>query len=107
MHWESQPSEILGGPGDQRIYRLILRKPKSDLPLLIAAGSDTSSGTLDAALWYSFDGQTVTKQTSVETPLGGEGDQEILSLFRRPTGILAVGYDSRSEEQLAAIWYGE
>jgi hypothetical protein len=107
-NWVPLPSDSLGGPGDQTIDRLILPKPDADhLPLFIAAGSDTSSGTMDAALWYSSDGQTVKKQTSVGTRLGGEGDQEILSLTRLSPGILAVGYDSRSGDQLAAIWYGQ
>lgn len=106
VDWVPQPSDILGGPGDQRIDRLLLPKPGRGLPLFIAAGSDTSSGTMDAALWYSVDGNTVKKQTSVGTRLGGDGDQRILSLFGQPPGILAVGYDSRSEQQLAAIWFG-
>ena len=106
MHWEPLPSDLLGGPGDQWIDRLISPKPETGLPMFVAAGADESSETRDAALWY-FDDDEFQKQTSIGISLGGEGDQQILSLFGRPTGILAVGYDSRSEEQLAAIWFGE
>ena len=75
--------------------------------MFIAGGSDTSGGTMDAALWYFDDADLMQKQTSDGTPLGGPGEQEILSLLRQPRGaILAVGRDSRSEEQLAAIWFG-
>jgi hypothetical protein len=106
VDWMRQPSDILGGPGDQRIDRLLMPKAERGLPMFIAAGSDTSSDTMDAALWYSFDGRTVKKQRSVGTRLGGEGNQEVLSLIGQPGGILAVGYDGRSGEQLAAIWFG-
>jgi hypothetical protein len=106
-HWERLVSDVLGGPKDQKIQRLMSPSAGSGLPMFIAGGSDASRGTLDAALWYFDDGELMQKQRSVGTPLGGEGDQEILSLLRQPGGILAVGRDSGSGDQLAAIWYGE
>ena len=106
VHWERQESDLLGGPGDQKIDRVISPASSTGLPMFVAAGSDTSRGTMDAALWYFDDGQTLKKQTSTGTPLGGEGHQEIFALVVRPPGIWAFGYDSRSGDQLAAIWYG-
>ena len=103
--WERFDSDVLGGPGDQEIQRILSPPAESGLPMIIAGGSDESSGTIDAALWY-FDEEEVRKQTSVGTSLGGEGAQRILSLLREPGGIIAVGYDRRSEEQVAAIWFG-
>lgn len=103
--WERFDSDVLGGPGDQEIQRILSPPAESGLPMIIAGGSDESSGTIDAALWY-FDEDEVRKQTSVGTSLGGEGAQRILSLLREPGGIIAVGYDRRSEEQVAAIWFG-
>ena len=103
MDWQRLESEMLGGPGDQKMTRLLSPPDGS----FIAGGSDTSGESMDAALWY-FDGaDLMQKQTSNGTPLGGPGEQEILSLLRQPGGsILAVGRDTRSEEPLAAIWYG-
>jgi hypothetical protein len=107
VHWERQESYLLGGPGDQKIERVISPAAPTGLPMFVAGGSDTSSGTMDAAMWYFDDDQLLKKQTSIGTPLGGGGDQEILALLVRPPGIWAFGYDSRSGPQLAAIWFGE
>ena len=107
VHWATTGERLLGGPGDQKIDRVISPASSTGLPMFVAGGSDTSSGTMDAAMWYFDDGQFLKKQTSVGTPLGGEGDQEILALLVRPPGIWAFGYDSRSGDQLAAIWFGE
>lgn len=105
--WERLASDVLGGPRDQRIQRLLSPTAESGLPMFIAGGSDGSSGKMDAALWYLDEDEILRKQTSLGTPLGGPGDQEILSLIGQgPGAIIAVGYDSRSKEQLAAIWSG-
>jgi hypothetical protein len=104
--WERQGSDLLGGPGDQMIHRLVSPSAETGLPTFIAAGSDTSSGTMDAALWY-FDEDEFLKQTSIGTDLGGDGDQGILALLVQPSGIIAVGYDSSSGGRMAAIWRGE
>ena len=106
VDWQRLESEILGGPGDQKITRLL--SPAGRASVFIAGGSDTSSENR----WMRPCGTSTTptscrSRRATEQPLGGPGEQEILSLLRQSGGsILAVGRDSRSDEQLAAIWYG-
>jgi hypothetical protein len=96
---------VFGGPGDQLINRVISPE-KPGLPCFIAGGYDEFERNRDAALWYSNDGSDWLKQRSIESTLGGPGEQEIFALHPLPPDLLAVGVDEGSGMQRAAIWKG-
>ncbi len=68
VDWQRLESEILGGPGDQKITRLLSPEAATGLPMFIAGGSDGSGETMDAALWYFDDADLMQKQTSAGHP---------------------------------------
>ena len=72
--------DALGGPGDQRING-ISPAPGGGF---IVVGSDTSSGSEDAAVWRSPDGSTWTKVSS--DALGGPGKQSMNRVSETPSG---------------------
>ncbi|HXJ62342.1 MAG TPA: hypothetical protein VNN79_01180 [Actinomycetota bacterium] len=92
--------DSLGGPGDQQVNGI------SPLPGggFIVVGSDTSSGSQDAAVWRSADGDTWTKVSS--DALGGPGKQSMNRVSETPLGLLGVGSTTNSADgtQDGAIW---
>jgi hypothetical protein len=93
----------LGGPGEQQINGISPIKGGG----FVAVGSDTSSGSEDAAVWLSPDSDSWTKVTG-DDDLGGPGRQSMhrVSGTGTPAGILAVGSTTNSEDgtQDGAIW---
>ncbi len=71
---------------------------------MTGAGSTTSVGENDAAIWHTTDGRTWTLVTG-QSELGGEGDQQINGISPLPGGgFIVVGSDTSSGSQDAAVW---
>src|SRR3954470_3460132 len=94
--------DALGGPGEQQINGLSPLKGAG----FIVVGSDTSSGSEDAAVWLSPDGNTWNKVPSA--PLGGPGKQSMNRVSSTSTnvGLLGVGSTTDTDDgtQDGAIW---
>lgn len=89
--------KVLGGPGDQVVYG-IQRFGEG----YVAAGSDSTGGDLDAAVWISTDGISWKR---VASPIfDSPGDQQIYRIARASSGLVALGYDSSSRDRDAAMW---
>jgi hypothetical protein len=72
--------------------------------VMTGAGSTTSVGENDAAIWHSTDGRTWTLVTG-QSELGGEGDQQINGISPlKGGGFIVVGSDTSSGSQDAAVW---
>jgi hypothetical protein len=72
--------------------------------VMTGAGSTTSVGENDAAIWHSTDGRTWTLVTG-QSELGGEGDQQINGISPlKSAGFIVVGSDTSSGSQDAAVW---
>ncbi len=72
------------------------------VPKLITAGFSGTTAALDAAIWTSQTGKTWTR----EAVFSGPGNQEILSLARTQTGVIAVGEATSKQGSDAAVWVG-
>ncbi|MDQ3659873.1 MAG: adenylate/guanylate cyclase domain-containing protein [Actinomycetota bacterium] len=90
----------LGGPGNQRINRLL-----SSQEGVIAVGEDASSGRPDAAVWTSENG-TVWSRRAREA-LAEPGGQGMLGVTAGGPGFVAVGYRGNGETLDAAVWTSE
>jgi hypothetical protein len=92
----------LEGDGDQQINGISPIKGDG----FITVGSDTSSGSEDAAVWTSPNSQDWTKVE--DSDLGGPGKQSMnrVSQTGTPVGVLAVGSTTNTEDgtQDGAIW---
>jgi Protein kinase domain len=102
-HWTEITGGALGGAGDQVISR-VYPTGSSDarLPALVAGGFEVKGGDHNAALWYSDDGRTWTRETRTAGPLGGSGDQEVDSIVAvgGTFPLIAVGRDGSQ----AGLW---
>jgi Caspase domain len=72
------------------------------VPKLITAGFSGTTGASDAAVWTSQTGKTWTR----EAVFSGPGNQEIRSLARTQTGVMAVGEATSKQGSDAAVWVG-
>jgi len=94
--------DSLGGPGEQQINGISPIKGGG----LIVVGSDTSSGSEDAAVWLSPDSNQWNKVSS--SALGGPGKQSMNRVAATGTdvGILGVGSTTNTDDgtQDGAIW---
>jgi class 3 adenylate cyclase len=103
LFWsEVEPSRAgLGGPGNQRINRLL----SSSRNGFIAVGEDGSSGRPDAAVWTSENGETWTRRAS--EALVEDGGQAMLGVAEGGPGFIAVGYRGEGGTLDAAVWTSE
>jgi hypothetical protein len=67
-------------------------------------GPEHESGDGDAAVWTSADGTTWSLVPHDESVLGGEGEQQMVSVTAGGPGLVAVGWDTSSGSQDAAVW---
>jgi hypothetical protein len=58
----------------------------------------------DAAVWTSADGSTWTRVPDDGTLFGGPGDQSMRAVTAGGPGLVAVGYDTSTDEVGAAVW---
>ena len=101
--WTENTRGALGGPGDQVISRVYpTASTSAGLPQLVAGGFEVVGGDRNAALWYSDDGRTWTRETRSADPLGGPGAQEIESILAvgHAFPLVAVGADGSE----AGLW---
>jgi hypothetical protein len=87
--WTRLTSGTLGGPGDQDATAV------SAIPDggWLVGGSDTATGTADAALWQADTNGDVTRRDQGEASLGGPGDQSVSSLLVTEDHVYVVGQD--------------
>lgn len=99
--WSRLPDPVgaFGGFGDQVMGTIVAGGPG-----LVAAGSDSFGGDLDAAVWFSPDGVAWQRVPAVESVWGGAEAQSILALVVGGPGVVAVGYDSAGGEADASVW---
>ena len=98
---EVDPSAAgLGGPGNQRINRLLSSKAG-----FVAVGQDDSSGRPDAAVWTSENGATWIRGSpdALAEPRG----QGMLGVAAGGPGFVAVGYRGHAGTLDAAVWTSE
>jgi hypothetical protein len=99
--WQRVAAGTLTAPAGQEMRAVAVVAGR-----LVAAGSDTSSGDLDAAVWTSADGLSWTQAR--DRQLGGTGDQAIDALAALGDRVVAAG-DAPSRvlsDQDAAVWTG-
>jgi class 3 adenylate cyclase len=90
------------GPGDQTIWGVI----SSPIGLL-ASGTDSQGGGLDAVLWGSLDGSHWKRVPRDEAVFGGDSGQDMRWVASSPSRAVAVGSDSSSGSVDAAVWVAE
>jgi len=98
----SHDEAVFGGAGDQEMLSVIAGGPG-----LVAVGWDSSGGDQDAAVWTSSDGVSWSRVSQDEAVLGGESDQEMVSVIVDGPGLVAVGWDTSGGDQDAAVWSSE
>ncbi len=88
--WSRVPHDeaVFGGKGRQEMVSVT-----ASGSLLVAVGSDTSGGELDAAVWTSLDGLAWSRVPHDEAVFGGKGDQAMSSVIVGGPGWVAVGSD--------------
>jgi class 3 adenylate cyclase len=87
------------GPGDQTIWGV------TSSPIgLLASGNDSHGGGFDAVLWRSLDGRHWKRVPRDEGVFGGDAGQEIRWVSSSPSRAVAVGSDSSSGSEDAAVW---
>jgi class 3 adenylate cyclase len=87
----------LGGPGNQRINRLLSFEQG-----FVAVGQDDASGSPDAAVWTSGNGSTWTRQApDALTEPGGQG---MLGVAAGGPGFVGVGFRGNGGTLDAAVW---
>jgi serine/threonine protein kinase len=105
--WTETTGGALGGDGDQVVSRVYPTGTTQGggLPQLVAGGFEVINGDRNAAMWYSDDGRTWTRETSSEARLGGSGGQDVRSIVAVNHGfpIIAVGSDNGD----AGLWAAE
>jgi len=99
LTWKQVSDRDLRAPGDQVAWAVTF----SD-ELIVAAGSDNSSGEFDAAVWTSENGVKWTRTRGNIEELGGEGDQLISRVAVGERGFVAVGSERVLGEWSAAAW---
>ena len=67
-------------------------------------GPEHESGEGDAAVWNSADGVTWSRVPHDESVFGGEGEQQMVSVTAGGPGLVAVGWDTSSGSEDAAVW---
>jgi hypothetical protein len=95
LNWTRASDSQLGGAGDQTLTSIVRAAG-----VLVAGGSDTSSGDRDAAVWTSPNGSTWQRAAGLKAP----GDQAIGSVSAFQGGVLAVGVDNSQGDLDAALW---
>lgn len=90
----------LGGLGNQRINELVAGGPG-----LVAVGVDDASGTGDAAVWISVDGQAWSSVDDDE--FGGRRDQMMLGVTVLGSELVAVGTAPSEGGLDGAVWTSE
>lgn len=96
LNWTRATDSQLGGAGDQTLTSIVRAAG-----VLVAGGSDTSSGDRDAAVWTSTNGSTWQRAAALKAP----GNQAIGSVSPFQRGALAVGVDDSQGDDLdAALW---
>jgi len=88
--WSRVPHDesVFGGEGEQQMVSVTAGSPG-----LVAVGWDTSSGSVDAAVWTSADGMTWSRVPHDESVFGGQHDQTMSSVAIGGPGLVAVGAD--------------
>ncbi|MGH2818078.1 MAG: adenylate/guanylate cyclase domain-containing protein [Actinomycetota bacterium] len=101
LSWVRVHDNDLGGPGTQKIKRVIAVDEG-----FIGVGRDTAAGDHDAAVWSArADGLDWTRNTDPDNALGGPGSQEVWDVeAREGTGLVAVGTDDPGNDLDAAAW---
>jgi TIR domain-containing protein len=89
-----------GGPGDQRISRVVPLETEHGTRLVALGFADG-----DAGVWISDDGQSWDPVH--DAALGGDGTQEILDATPFESGVLAVGTEVVDGEQRGMVWLSE
>ncbi len=87
---------VFGGPGDQRMEAVMAPAGAEGW---VAVGSDTGTGSQDAAVWRSPDGLTWSRVRD-DDALAGPGDQRLADVATGPAGLVAVGVDGET----ASAW---
>lgn len=87
----------LGGPGDQRISRIV---QLADGGPLIAVGYADG----DAGVWIYTDD---TWQRVDDAALGGDGDEEMLDAATFGAQVAAVGVERRDGDTVGAVWLSD
>jgi len=103
--WRRVESPALSGSGDQLIADVAQFGDG-----LAAAGSDTSGGDADAAVWLTSDGDTWERMADPTAALGGPGDQLVNRVVapgspKKGAPVLFLGgVDEDADGQDAAVW---
>lgn len=95
--WVQVFSRELGGLGNQRINEIVAGGPG-----LVAVGVDDASGTSDAAVWASSDGENWSRVE--DEALLGERDQTMLGVTVLGSGLVAVGTADSEGGLDGAVW---
>jgi hypothetical protein len=98
--WSKVADDSLGGPGDQQINAI-----EAAGSGLVAVGSDTAGGDLDAAVWTSTDGRSWDRVPATDIALGGTGDQSMSTVTWVGAILTAAGSSATvGGDRDAAIW---
>ena len=96
--WQQVQAPSFGGPGNQAFNDCTAAEGG-----FVIAGGDAAGAVADAAAWTSADGRTWAR---VAAPVfGGDDFQIVTGLASAGPGVMAVGRDSSSGDEVAALWY--
>jgi hypothetical protein len=73
-------------------------------PGLVAVGWEATPGEIDATAWTSADGISWSQVPTLAAALAGEAVQSMLSVTAGGPGLVAVGLDSSTGDEDAAVW---
>jgi hypothetical protein len=96
VNWQEIPAGALGGVGDQAADAVA---PLRDGGWLVA-GTDTTSGDSDVALWQIDKHGKITRRDHGEPSLAGPGEQTVESMAVAGNRVVIVGQDQTG----IAIW---
>jgi serine/threonine-protein kinase len=96
--WTRVPPSELAAPGNQELSGVAVLGTD-----VVAVGSDTSSGTMDAAVWISHDDGTSWSRAA-DPGLVATGDQVMRRVIAAPPGLVALGYTAVGNGRDAAVW---
>lgn len=105
--WTEITGGALAGTGDQVLTRVYpTGGTQAGFPKLVGGGFEVVNGDQNAAIWYSDDGRTWTRETSSEGELDGAGAQTIGSIVavNHSFPLVAVGSDGTGRKSDAAVW---
>jgi hypothetical protein len=108
LGWRSLAQPSFGGAGIQTIVALSGTggpDPEAGSLRFVAAGSDSSGGDPDAAVWVSVDGETW--EAVEDDAFGGTGPQAIGGIHNTGRTLVAVGSDGAGGDSDAAVWVSD